>query len=364
MPLAEEISAARQTIVKDGFDMSVGELIRIYEKRELLINPVYQRSFRWDESRKTRFVESLILGIPIPPIFVFTDENGRWELIDGLQRLSTIFQFAGVLLNPEGNALEPKFIPSGTKLIPSLNEVVWESEADDQEGLPLAVRLDVERVRIRVEILKRESDGRAKFELFQRLNSGGAELSPQESRNCVATMLNPNFFRQLIQMSEYPPFRHTTTLTTRAIEEQKHVELVLRYLAYRYKPYQNGIDVHDWLDEVLIDMSQDNSFDLVAEKDRFEETFKLLEGLLGTDTFKRYEGAFNGGFSIAAFEAISHGVSMHLESLVATTDKQLLVERIKAMWSEHQFVDSTKAGTRGSTRLSKLLPFAKEWFNT
>jgi len=50
MPLAEEISAARQTIVKDGFDMSVGELIRIYEKRELLINPVYQRSFRWDES--------------------------------------------------------------------------------------------------------------------------------------------------------------------------------------------------------------------------------------------------------------------------------------------------------------------------
>jgi hypothetical protein len=103
---------------------------------------------------------------------------------------------------------------------------------------------------------------------------------------------------------------------------------------------------------------------LVAEKDRFEETFKLLEGLLGTDTFKRYEGAFNGGFSIAAFEAISHGVSMHLESLVATPDKQLLVKRIKAMWSEHQFADSTKAGTRGSTRLSKLLPFAKEWFNT
>ena len=63
------------------------------------------------------------------------------ELIDGLQRLSTIFQFAGVLRNPEGTALESKFIPSGTKLIPSLNEVVWESDADDQEGLPLAVRL-------------------------------------------------------------------------------------------------------------------------------------------------------------------------------------------------------------------------------
>ena len=96
MSIQQEIADARQKIVKDGFDMSIGELIRIYEKKELIINPVYQRSFRWDESRKTRFIESLILGIPIPPIFVFTDEDGRWELIDGLQRLSTMFQFAGV----------------------------------------------------------------------------------------------------------------------------------------------------------------------------------------------------------------------------------------------------------------------------
>ena len=136
MAIADEIRSARQTIVKDGFDMSIGELIRIYEKRELIISPAYQRSFRWDESRKTRFIESLILGIPIPPIFVFTDENGRWELIDGLQRLSTVFQFAGVLRRPDGAELESKFIPSGTKLIPSLNEVVWESDEDAQVVLP------------------------------------------------------------------------------------------------------------------------------------------------------------------------------------------------------------------------------------
>lgn len=362
MALIDEIRSARQTIVKDGFDMSIGELIRIYEKKELIINPAYQRSFRWDESRKTRFIESLILGIPIPPIFVFTDENGRWELIDGLQRLSTIFQFAGVLRNPNELEFETKFIPSGTKLIPSLNEVVWESEEDSQEGLPLAVRLDVERVRIRVEILKRESDGRAKFELFQRLNSGGAGLSPQESRNCVATMLNPHFFEELVSMSEYVPFRNVTILTSRAIEEQKHVELVLRYLSYRYKPYQNGIDVHDWLDEVLIDISQDPQFDLAFEKAHFEKTFQLLNECLGADTFKRFENSFVGGSSIAAFEAVSFGVSMHLDKYLGQPDTQTLVEKIKAMWAEPQFIESTKAGTRGSTRLSKLLPFAKEWF--
>ncbi|WP_410971654.1 DUF262 domain-containing protein, partial [Salmonella sp. SAL4437] len=90
-----ELNLAKKEISKDSFDMSVGELSRIYERNEVIINPNYQRLFRWDESQKTRFIESLLLGIPIPPIFVFTDESGRWEVIDGLQRLSTIFEFSG-----------------------------------------------------------------------------------------------------------------------------------------------------------------------------------------------------------------------------------------------------------------------------
>lgn len=363
MSIQEEITAARQKIVKDGFDMSVGELIRIYEKQELVINPVYQRVFRWDESRKTKFIESLILGIPIPPIFVFTDEAGRWELIDGLQRLSTIFQFAGVLRKPASDELEAPFIPSGTKLLPSLNEIVWDSDEDQKTDLPLAVRLDIERVRIRVEILKRESDARAKFELFQRLNSGGAELSPQEARNCVATMLNPVLFENLVQMAAEANFTVSTSLTQRAIEEQKQIELVLRFLSYRYKPYQIGIDVHDWLDETLIDISQDENFALASERTAFHRTFDLLQSCLGSDAFRRYDGQqFVGGFSISAFEAISHGVSRHIDSWAQPAAHGSLVQKIKDMWSQEQYVESTKAGTRGSTRLGRLLPFATQWF--
>lgn len=364
MAIKEEITAARQKIVKDGFDMSIGELIRIYEKKELTINPVYQRNFRWDESRKTRFIESLILGIPIPPIFVFTDEHGKWELIDGLQRLSTIFQFAGVLRKPESEEFEPGFIPSGTKLVPSLNEIVWETEEPGIEDLPLSVRLDIERVRIRVEILKRESDVRAKYELFQRLNSGGTELSPQEARNCVATMLNPVFFAELLGMANSQDFRDTISLTERATEEQKHVELVLRFVAYRYKPYQPGIDVHEWLDETLIDLSQDDAFDVHAEKSVFQRTFVLIKTLLGSDAFRRYAGGgYTGGFSIAAFEAISHGISMNVDALEPPEKHPLVLAKARDIWASPKFVDTTKAGTRGSTRVEKLLPFAKEWFH-
>jgi len=62
----------------------------------------FQRLFRWEDERKTRFIESLLLGIPIPPIFVFQGENGVWELIDGLQRLSTVFQLSGDLKDADG----------------------------------------------------------------------------------------------------------------------------------------------------------------------------------------------------------------------------------------------------------------------
>src|SRR4030088_1357670 len=82
MPLQEEIQAARKKVVTDGYEMSLGELISLYRNDELKIDPVFQRLFRWDDERKTRFIESILLGIPFPPIFVYQDKNGIWELID------------------------------------------------------------------------------------------------------------------------------------------------------------------------------------------------------------------------------------------------------------------------------------------
>src|SRR5947209_1276102 len=97
MTLLEEVQATRKKVVTDGYDMSLGELINLYRDNELKIDPVFQRLFRWDDERKTRFIESILLGIPFPSIFVYQGENGVWELIDGLQRLSTVFQLTGDL---------------------------------------------------------------------------------------------------------------------------------------------------------------------------------------------------------------------------------------------------------------------------
>ena len=105
MALEDEVALARKEIRSDGYEMSIGEISNLYRDGELKIDPEYQRLFRWDITRKTRFVESLLLGIPIPPIFVYQGKDNVWELIDGLQRLSTVFQLMGLLKGPRAEDL-------------------------------------------------------------------------------------------------------------------------------------------------------------------------------------------------------------------------------------------------------------------
>ena len=91
--LQSEIDKMRKRIKTDNYPMSIGELANLYRDGDLNINPIYQRLFRWDIAQQSALIESILLGIPIPPIYVYQDSEGKWNLIDGLQRLSTIFKF-------------------------------------------------------------------------------------------------------------------------------------------------------------------------------------------------------------------------------------------------------------------------------
>src|SRR5437764_14911019 len=105
--------------------MSIGELMSLYKDEELDIHPEFQRFFRWSLKQKSRLIESLLLGIPIPQIFVAQRADGVWDVVDGLQRLSTIFEFAGILLDEEKKKLPPLTLESTTYL-PSLGHRRWD----------------------------------------------------------------------------------------------------------------------------------------------------------------------------------------------------------------------------------------------
>lgn len=363
MSLKTEIDKARKKIATDGYEMSVGEVINLYQDDEIQINPAFQRLFRWDLTRKSRFIESLLLGIPIPPIFVYQDNEGVWELIDGLQRLSTILEFVGRLrdFDDETKSLPPSML-TGTKLVPSLQDKVW-SLKEGKNSIGRNNQIAIKRARIRVEILKQESDPNAKFELFQRLNTGGASLSPQEVRNCVAVMINKDFYDWLIKRAKFDPFVNTVCQTEAALEKQAAVELVLRFLAFRLVPYDSKMDVHEYLDDALIRLAELDDVDWDDETDRFERAFNLLDASLGTDAFKRWNGTeFSGKFLMSVYESLGCGLSHHLEEIEAMDDsKEFILGKAKALWSEKTFNKYSGAGIRGTTRLDKLLPFSMEF---
>ncbi len=107
MSLQQEIDNAREDIRTDGYAVSIGEWISLYEKEEIDIHPEFQRFFRWTPEQKTRLIESILLGIPVPQIFVAQREDGVWDVVDGLQRLSTIYQLVGILKDEEGRSVAP-----------------------------------------------------------------------------------------------------------------------------------------------------------------------------------------------------------------------------------------------------------------
>ncbi|MDP2366074.1 MAG: DUF262 domain-containing protein, partial [Ignavibacteria bacterium] len=171
----------------------------MYKEKELVINPKYQREFRWTEQQQSRFIESIMLQIPLPSIFIFQGKK-KWEVIDGLQRLSTIFQFTGILRDLKEEIMAPTELID-IKTVKALNSLKW---SDLDEDIQFAFK----KTKMDVKIIKDNSPEKstAKFELFQRLNQKPSILSGQEYRNALFIMYYETVFDWLKELSEYTNF--------------------------------------------------------------------------------------------------------------------------------------------------------------
>ena len=127
MGLDQEIRDRSAEVHSDGYSMSIGEIVNLYRDGELDIHPEFQRFYRWSAEQKSRLIESILLGIPLPSIFVSQREDGVWDVVDGLQRLSTILELIGELRNENGDRL-PALTLTRTKYLPSLEGMEWKSE--------------------------------------------------------------------------------------------------------------------------------------------------------------------------------------------------------------------------------------------
>lgn len=369
MTLEQEIDRAQKLVKTDSLQMSIGELATMYESGELVINPEFQRLFRWELEQKARLIESLLLGIPIPSVFVFERDDGTWELIDGLQRLSSIFEFMGILKSPDtGKTVVPSALIA-TKYLHSLNNIVWAKNKNiidptiaQQVEMDKKFQLAIRRSRLNVQVLKRPSESQTKFELFQRLNAGGTQANPQELRNSIVIMMDPNFNLLMRELAANENFTSIIELNGDAKDKQRDMEYVSRFLAYSWIDYDGTLDIEEYVDDSLRRIIAEMDRDKI--KERFVNTFELLISSCGKDALRRYDGAkFSGRIGYTAFEIVAIGIARNIEAIMKLPKaKEFVAEKVKKVWQEGHPDKLVYGGMRGTTRISRTIPFGEDWF--
>jgi uncharacterized protein with ParB-like and HNH nuclease domain len=369
MALQDEIINKKKDISTDGYPMSIGELINLYKDEELDIHPEFQRFFRWTPSQRTKLIESILLGIPIPSIFVSQRKDGVWDVVDGLQRLSTIFEFIGILKDENKAELPPSKLVK-TDYLPSLEGKVWENNNDPANSLDSAMRIAFKREKIDVKIVKKESDDSIKFELFQRLNTLGSKLSDQEVRNCLLVMLDKTFYEWLKSLADDAHFLNSISITERLVKEKYNMELALRFVILNTidpNEVKTVTDFSEFITSKMVEITSDPQFNRNDMETKFRETFLLLDNVFADSTFQKYsetKGRFEGKFLVAAFEAIAIGLGKNINQWIAIgyneKVKAVLTSKVKEIWADGNFQARYGSGVNVTSRVPVLLPLGEK----
>lgn len=366
MSLMDELAQARTEIKTDSYPITIRELVSLYREGELDIHPEFQRFLRWTPEQKTKLVESILLGIPLPSIFLYQREDGVLDVVDGLQRISTILQFMGELRD-ENDSTIPMLTLETAQYLPSLEGKCWQAN-ETREGVGDEIQRFFRQEKIFVQVLLRESDDQAKYELFQRINTGGTPLSDQEVRNCILIMVNRERYFWLEKLSREPTFQNCTPVPDRLLAERYDVELALRFIVLHNIDLVEISEISDLGQFLTSEMRRifsegEANFDQV--QDVFCRTFTVLDASLGDNALRRYSSGqerFSGPFLISAFELVALGVAANID-YVEKCGTEWLREKVKAIWTDSRTDGIYGQGVSTARRLPKTLELGRKFFS-
>ncbi len=353
--LINAVEAQIERVHTQSLDISFNELLDMHKNGELDINPDYQRLFQWSEGARSRFIESLLLEMPVPPIYVIESSDGKYMLIDGLQRLSSYLHFRGELV---AEHLDPP-VNRDDKLFLSECDIVKELNGKSFNDLGTALQIRLKRAFVRVEVVRKASDPKFKYYMFKRLNTGGMKLSDQQLRNCTIRLLDPTFNDFIIELSKEEIFSLCLeNLNREKVLEAYDQELVLRFFALKNYRDKFVHDVKDFLTEYMelvseIDTSKRIIFDYENEKNIFLKTFLIFQKTLGEFAFSSTNKARNDLIKIFAvyhFEAFVIGLQSSLDRI--DPENEEVIEKLKTTFKsiklDDEFIKLTTGGGKNS----------------
>ena len=357
---AEESERIAEPFDPDDIDvvtrsMTVDLLLSRTESGMIDLQPDFQRRWGvWDSRRQSRLIESLLLRIPLPVLYAAEDNDERWEIVDGIQRLSTIARF----IKPEIIGGQP-LILSGLEFLDAYN-------GKDFQGLGSRLQMRLREAELIIHLIRKGTPPEVKFNIFARINTGGMSLSAQELRHAIT----PGKARNLLESwADSREFLEATDRSVRSIRMDDR-ELVLRFIAF----YLLGVDTYTQpdMDGFLISaMEAINAADdakLDDVRENFLRAMTTAHLIFGQDSFrKRYSvEAARLPINKAVFEALS--VNLALLSEARHTELVKCSEQVRAGFIElcrdRSFEAAISQGTGDIRKVNRRFKSMKEMLAT
>jgi hypothetical protein len=284
--ITNQITNLRREVDYNTRDYAIDFLVKQFKDDEFFINPEYQRNFVWDDARRCRFVESILLGYPIPFMFFSDNDDGRCDIVDGAQRTQSLEAF-----------LSNDLILSDLKKLTELNGLTFEQ-------LPPPIQRKFCKTTLRVIVLEEGTSLEVRAEIFSRINSSALDLKPTEIRRGAYT---GEFIKFMTECSKKPLFEQLCPISQNSKDRYEDIELITRFFAFTsdYKSFVHRVG--DFLDTFV--ESHQNSFD----KDALEAEFDNMLAFVAKYFPYGFKRSATGQFvPHARFEAIAVGVALAL----------------------------------------------------
>ena len=326
----EETESPRLEVEYYGADFPVDTLVKRMEEKEFII-PEFQRQYVWKEEEASRFIETLLLGLPSPSLFLAKDKfSKKYLVIDGQQRLKTLqYFFQG-------------FFPNGKVF--KLKGVVQQLEGLTYSTLPPSERRELDNAIIHCIIISESYDPRGIFYLFERLNTTGTPLNPQEIRNAIYHGSFSELLQDLSNNETWRKLYHKDNIISNG------QELILRFLALHFDLVHYSGNMIDFLNKFML---KNKDLNIISEneiKNLFFKTIDFLENCIGSEVFYPKK-SFN---------------TLLFESLMLLTPKGLEYSKFKKVYellvNDQYFWSLTKHSTTSKKNLMKRLEYVEELY--
>ena len=342
----EQIPSVTYDVTSYGADPDVDGLIRRL-KRDEIVTPPFQRSFVWRQPEASRFIESLLLGLPVPGVFFATDpDTNKHLVVDGQQRLKTLLFFRDGHFNPMPNERRHRVF--------SLQNVQSRFEGKTYDELDERDRLRLDNSVIHATIIQQTSppgDDTSVYHIFERLNSGGRRLTAQEIR---VALYHGQLMRMVHETNNYVTWRNIFGKTHSRLKDQ---ELILRFLALHHDHRTYNRPMAEFLNKFSGRNKNVQRQELKKMRDLFSKCVDLFWKAIGKGVF-RPERALNA----AVFDSCMTGLAHRLEN-GGEPGNSVIQSAYVSLLNDTEYVEATSRSTADKVFVGKRLAKAKAAFS-